>query len=157
MAERRIEATVEIEASPSQVWSLLTNFAGTAAWNPFIMSISGTLVPGGKLTVDIVPPGKNRMRFRPTIVVVEPERELRWLGRFLLPGVMDGEHYFFLEPVGLRRTRLTQGENFSGLLVGLFGGTLSATKAGFEAINVALKRRAETREPVGESSRGEPA
>ena len=145
MAERRIETSIEIEASPKKVWSLLIDFAGMTTWNPFIQSISGTLAPDSKLAVHIVPPGKSGMRFKPTVLAVESERELRWLGRLLLPGIIDGEHYFLLEPVGLERTRLTHGEKFSGILVGAFGGTLSATKDGFTATNVALKQRAETR------------
>ena len=145
MAERRIETSIEIEAPPKKAWSLLTDFAGMATWNPFIKSISGTLAPGSRLAVHTAPPGRNGMQFKPTILVANPDRELRWLGRLLLPGIFDGEHYFLLEPVGSDRMRLTHGEKFSGMLVGMFGGTLSATKDGFEAMNVALKQRAETR------------
>ena len=36
--------------------------------------------------------------------------------------------------------RLTQGEKFSGLLVGLLDSTLAATSVGFKAINMALKQ-----------------
>ncbi|MEA2859981.1 MAG: hypothetical protein QOC72_2020 [Methylobacteriaceae bacterium] len=144
MAERRIETSIEIEASPKKVWSILTDFAGMASWNPFIKSISGTLAPGSTLAVHIAPPGKSGMRFKPTVLAVKPERELRWRGQLLLPGIFDGEHYFLLEPIGSDRARLTHGEKFSGILVGLFGGTLSATEDGFKAMNVALKQRAET-------------
>jgi len=45
--------------------------------------------------------------------------------------------------VGEGRTRFTQGERFSGFLVGLLGGMLPATEAGFKAMNPALKREAE--------------
>ena len=145
MAERRIETSVEIEALPKKVWSILTDFAEMATWNPFIRSISGALAPGSRLAVHIAPPGKSGMRFKPTILAVNSERELRWLGRLLLPGIFDGEHYFLLEPIGSDKTRLTQGEKFSGILVGAFGGILSATEDGFDAMNVALKQRAETR------------
>jgi hypothetical protein len=143
MAERRIETSIEIDASPKKVWSILTDFAGMASWNPFIKSISGALAPGGTLAVHIAPPGKSGMQFKPTVLAANRERELRWLGRLLVPGIFDGEHYFLLEPIGSDRTRLTQGEKFSGILVRLFGGTLSATEDGFKAMNVALKRRAE--------------
>jgi hypothetical protein len=61
----------------------------------------------------------------------------------LFAGIFDGEHYFLLEPIGESRTRLTQGEKFSGLLVGVLSGTLSATEAGFKAMNTALKQQAE--------------
>jgi hypothetical protein len=83
------------------------------------------------------------MRFKPTVLTVRQERELRWLGHLLIPGVFDGEHYFLLEPIGDGKTRLMQGERFSGLLVGPLSGTLSATEAGFKAMNSALKREAE--------------
>jgi hypothetical protein len=69
------------------------------------------------------------------------------LGHLLVSGVFDGEHYFLLEPIGSERTRFTQGEKFSGLLVGLLGGMLSATEAGFKAMNTALKKQAERSDP----------
>jgi uncharacterized membrane protein len=41
MTERRIETSIEINAPPSRVWTLLTDFARMPAWNLFIKSISG--------------------------------------------------------------------------------------------------------------------
>jgi hypothetical protein len=143
MTERRIETGIEIDAPPSRVWMLLTDFARMPAWNPFIKSISGNLTQGARLSVYIAPPGKAGMRFKPTILSVRPDRELRWLGHLLVSGIFDGEHYFLLEPIGESRTWLRQGEKFSGLLVGLLSGTLSATEAGFKAMNTALKQHAE--------------
>jgi hypothetical protein len=143
MFERRIETEIEINAPAARVWALLTDFDGMESWNPFIRSISGTLAQGARLSVRIVPPGKSGMRFKPTVISVRPERELRWLGHLFVPGIFDGEHYFLLEPIGEQRTRLTQGEKFSGVLVGLLSGTLSATKAGFQAMNMAVKLQAE--------------
>jgi hypothetical protein len=143
MTERRIETGIEINAPPSRVWTLLTDFARMPAWNPFIKSISGRLMQGARLSVYIVPPGKSGMRFKPTVLSVRPERELRWLGHLFFAGIFDGEHYFLLEPIGESRTRLTQGEKFSGLLVGPLSGTLSATESGFKAMNTALKLQAE--------------
>ena len=146
MAERRIETDIEINAPTSRVWALLTDFARMPSWNPFIKSISGNLAQGARLAVHIVPPGSSGMHFKPTVLSVRPERELRWLGHLLVPGIFDGEHYFLLEPIGEKLTRLTQGEKFSGLLVGLLGSTLAATSAGFKAMNTALKQQAETDE-----------
>ena len=146
MAEQRIETSIEINAPPGRVWSLLTDFAGMPAWNPFIRAISGELKPGARLSVHIAPPGKSGMRFKPTVLAVQPERELRWLGRLLLPRLFDGEHYFRLEPAGAG-VRFVHGERFSGILVGIMGGALSTTSGGFEAMNTALKERAEGQEP----------
>jgi hypothetical protein len=143
MVERRIETNIEINAPAVRIWALLTDFARMSSWNPFVKSISGNLAQGDRLSVHIAPPGKAGMRFKPTVLKVRPERELRWLGHLLTPGVFDGEHYLLLEPIREGRTRLVQGEKFSGLLVGLLSGTLSATEAGFKAMNTALKREAE--------------
>jgi hypothetical protein len=143
MTERRIETDIEINAPAARVWALLTDFARMPSWNPFIQSISGNLAEGARLSVRIVPPGQSGMRFNPTVLAVRPEREFRWLGHLLIAGIFDGEHYFLLEPIGNGRTRLTQGEKFSGLLVGLLSGVLPATEAGFKAMNAALKQQAE--------------
>ena len=75
----------------------------------------------------------------------EPDRELRWLGRLLVPGIFDGEHILHIEPLDQTRSRFTQAERFSGILVRLFGSTLDKTELGFEQMNDALKARAERR------------
>lgn len=141
---RRIQTELEIDAPAEIVWKLLTDFEAMASWNPFITSISGELKPGAKLSLQVSPPGKPAMRFRPTVLAIRPERELRWRGKLLVAGIFDGEHYFLLERVAERRTRLVHGENFSGLLVGPLSGMLAATQEGFDAMNAALKRLAES-------------
>ena len=82
------------------------------------------------------------MRFRPTVIVVRPEQELRWKGAFIIPGLCDGEHYFLIEPTGTG-VRFIQGEIFTGILVGLMRSALNGTEDGFKAMNMALKQRAE--------------
>lgn len=144
MSEHRIETTTKISAGPARVWSVLTDFTQMASWNPFFRSISGELRQGGRLKVEIGAPGKSSMTFKPVVLVLNRERELRWLGRLLLPGLFDGEHYFILDAIGNDQVRFTQGERFSGLLVGPLRGTLSETEKGFAAMNSALKARAES-------------
>jgi len=86
------------------------------------------------------------MMFRPRVVAVDEARELRWLGRLLLPGVFDGEHRFALHPLAEGRTRFERGERFAGLLVPLVRGRLDGdTRRGFDEMNAALKARAQSR------------
>jgi hypothetical protein len=138
-----IETSIEIAASPSRVWSVLTDFAAYPQWNPFITRIAGFARAGQRIVVTIQPPGRKAMMFRPVVLTATPDLELRWRGRLLMPGLFDGEHIFRLSPSG-DGCRLDHGEAFSGLLAGLLGGTLPATRRGFIAMNEALKARAES-------------
>lgn len=140
----RVETQIEINASAGRVWSLLIDFPGHARWNPFMRSIEGVAAAGATLNVLIQPAGAKGMRFRPTVLVVDSRRELRWKGKLLWPGLFDGEHSFVLEPKSDDRLIFRHGEVFSGLLVPLFRRSLDgATRQSFIAMNEALKRQAE--------------
>jgi hypothetical protein len=139
-----IQTEIDIESTPERLWSILTDFPAQSSWNPFIRSIEGPVTTGGRLTVTIQPAGAKPMTFHPTVLVVTPNVELRWLGHFLFRGIFDGEHYFQIAQSTPGRVRFVQGEKFSGLLVSLAKATLErGTRAGFIAMNQALKNRAE--------------
>ena len=141
---RLIETAMHIRAPAARVWSILTDFPAYPGWNPFITAAEGELSPGARLKITIAPPGHRPMTFRPVVLVVTPEYELRWLGRLLMPGLFDGEHAFGLEQQP-ESCRVLHGERFSGFLLPFIGKQLfEATRQGFEAMNTALKQRAET-------------
>ncbi len=139
-----LETAILIKTPPQRVWEILTDFPRMAEWNPFLPSILGAPVQGSRLTVTIVPVGKAAMVIKPRVLVATPGRELRWRGQLFLPGIFDGEHYFTIEPEGEGGSRLRHGERFSGLLVPIVmnSGLMTATRAGFDAMNAALKKRA---------------
>jgi hypothetical protein len=140
----QILSEIDIGATSERVWSILTDFVAYPSWNPFIRSISGDIETGRRLAVSIQPVGGRAMTFRPTVLRVQPNSELRWIGHFLFPGIFDGEHFFKVAASTSGGVRLTQGEIFSGVLVGLAKSSLDrGTKAGFVAMNDALKARAE--------------
>lgn len=139
---RLIDTHVEIAAPTARVWDVLTDFARFPEWNPFITRIDGSPEPGVRLRVEIKPPGKSAMTFTPIVLAARPGKELRWRGRLLLPGIFDGEHAFELAERG-GTCSFRQSERFTGLLVPLLGGALAATERGFQAMNAALKKRAE--------------
>jgi hypothetical protein len=139
-----IQTEIEIAATPERLWSILTDLSAYPSWNPFIRSITGHIERGQRLAVSIQPAGGRTMTFRPTVLLAAPNTELRWLGHLLLPGIFDGEHYFKMAPSTPGRVRFTQGEKFSGVLVAFAKASLDrGTKAGFVAMNAALKARAE--------------
>ena len=142
---RTLDTHIEIAAPPETVWAILTDFETFERWNPFIVKIAGPAVEGRRLEIRLHPPQGRPMTFRPALLRVRPERELRWLGHLAIPGLFDGEHIFLIEPVEAG-VRFTQREEFRGVLVPLLWKQLdSSTRAGFEAMNEALKVRAEAR------------
>jgi len=152
MPSYQIETEIEINATPAAVWNVLTDFAAYPDWNPFIRSIQGEIAQGEQIEVRIQPSGAKSMTFRPTVLVAEADRELRWLGRLLLPGVFDGEHRFVIEKLADDRVLFQHSENFSGILLPLLRSGLGKdTKRGFLEMNLALKARAEGTDLQGES------
>ena len=139
-----VRTEIEIESTPERVWTILVDFPAHPEWNPFVRSIKGVAKKGEQLAVSIQPAGGKAMTFRPTVLVAAPNQELRWLGRLIIPGLFDGEHYFQIVPIAPGRVRFVHGEKFSGFLVVLAKSRLDGgTKAGFVAMNHALKARAE--------------
>jgi hypothetical protein len=142
---KEIHTEIEINASAERVWRELTDFAAYHEWNPFVRRVEGEVRVGARLHVFIRPPGGREMSFRPTVLVAEPNRELRWLGHLWLPGIFDGEHSFVIETLEDRRVRFVHRERFNGLLVSLLSKMLDRdTRRGFEEMNRALKLRAES-------------
>jgi hypothetical protein len=141
---REIATEIEIVSSAARVWEVLTRFDAYPEWNPFIRRASGELREGGRLEVFIQPPGAKGMTFRPVLLRVSSQRELRWLGRLWLPRLFDGEHAFTIEALEGDRVRFVQRECFRGILVPLLWRSLDrGVRRGFEEMNRALKQRAE--------------
>jgi hypothetical protein len=94
-------------------------------------------------------PGRRPATSRPQVLEADPGRGLRWLGRLLFPGLFDGEHHFTIEPTGPGRVRLTQRQEFRGLLVPLLQAMIAEpTEESFHRMNRALKARAEQPAPA---------
>lgn len=142
--QHELHTEINIGAAPEVVWHALTDLDAYAGWNPFITSSSGEIKVGTKLVNRLEPPGGRPMTFKPIVTVVEDRRVFEWLGSLGVRGVFDGRHRFELEPTA-SGTKLTQRETFGGVLVRFFRKSLdSRTKSGFDAMNRALRARAES-------------
>ena len=136
-----IKTSIIIKATPEQVWAELTDFAAYASWNPFLKEVSGEVAVGKKIKINA-----DGMTFKPKVLVFDAHKELKWIGRLILPGIFDGTHRFVLIDNGDGTTTLEHSEDFSGILVPLFKKKLlKETKANFEAMNQKLKERVEQR------------
>lgn len=141
---KELNNEVKINASAQRVWHLLTDFARFPQWNPFIHLVSGELKTGAQLEVTLQPSGASRTTSRPTVLKAEPNHELRWIERSLIPGLLNVEHIFTIKQLDTTHVRFTQREIRTGLLAPLHArGRTTDTRRGLKEMNQALKTRAE--------------
>jgi hypothetical protein len=141
---KTIKTEIDIEAPAETVWAILSDTDSFPKWNPFITRLDGDLRVGAHLATTIQPPGGRAMTFRPMVKSFVPGRELSWLGHLWVPGLFDGRHRFTIENIDTGKVRFRQEEDFAGILVPFMGSALRKTRHGFEAMNQALKERAES-------------
>jgi hypothetical protein len=142
---KTIETKVVIDSSAEKIWNILTNFEEYELWNPFMTKVVGDTSLGSKIEVNIkTMSGKNRTYY-PIITKCETEKELRWKGKSILPGIFDGERIFTLESSDDHRVLFSHKEIFSGLGVKFVGNKLDENlRESFVKMNEALKARAES-------------
>lgn len=141
--KHHLETQIDITAPPETVWGILTDLEAYSDWNPFVVSAEGNVAVGERLTNRMQPPGSRAMTFKPTVTAVEPGKKFEWLGHLIVPGIFDGRHSFELEATS-SGTRLVHSEHFNGILVRFMRKMVDGgTRQGFEAMNAALKTRAE--------------
>ncbi|MBH63021.1 MAG: hypothetical protein CL569_11380 [Alphaproteobacteria bacterium] len=132
-----------IEASPTRVWDVLTDFGRYTEWNPLFQSAEGSLTSSSRVRLTHKPPFGRSIKLRGRIVRLEPERELILRTGSALPGLYRSETGFRLEAAeGV--VRLHHHESFGGLAMGIVAGANGIKmQEGCYALNLAIKRRSE--------------
>jgi hypothetical protein len=137
----QISATIEIAAAPEHVWAVLADLASYPQWHPVFREASGRLAAGNRITLTSTQPATDRtMTAKVKVLTAEPAAELRWVSSVL--GLMRSERSFTLSPAG-GGTRLVQAGTYRGLFARFPAKTIVRIQDGFEAINQAIKQRAE--------------
>ena len=145
-----ISTTIEIAATPENVWAVLTDLASYAEWHPMYQAATGHLAAGSTLTITSTHPSTGRaMTAKVKVLTAEPDTELRWTSKML--GLPISERIFRLSPTG-DGTSLVQAETYQGLGGGRGRGGRSTfalidrIRGTFAAINEAIKQQAEARQ-----------
>jgi hypothetical protein len=147
MFSKEVVTSIEIEASAERVWKVLTDLNSFPQWNPMIRWAKGEVRPDVKLTVRFEPEGSRGYTFTPKLLIVEPNRQLRWLGYPRIPKFIDTEHYWIIEKLTNEKTHLIHGAVIYGWLTPLSWRTFVRKSTGpFEEMNRAHKRRAELKD-----------
>jgi hypothetical protein len=140
MKELRTE--IEIQATPEKVWQILTDLDKYPQWHPYARAVGKTVI-GEQVDLTIKSASKE-MVLHCKVTKAEPNRELRWKYHVGLNALFSGEHSFIIEPLDANRVRFVDREVFGGVLVPLQAKDIDTnSKNGFEAMDKALKARAE--------------
>jgi hypothetical protein len=133
-----VSSSTTVQGPKREVWAVLTDFERYDEWNPVVTSAVGEAVEGGDLDLEVVLPGHDPESLDAKVLIVRPERKLRWQDRLLLPGLRDWEYEFALEPLEDGRVLVVQQLRVEGLLA-----PFADTDAAEEALELAAAALAE--------------
>lgn len=139
----RVEDRIGIQAPAEVIWEIVSDLERWAEWNPTYPRASGTLRIGETLSATLVLPGQPPQELRPTVLDWVPNMQLHWQLK-LLGGAIRTIRYIEIEALTETNSIVDNGEIFGGLLGPSLGRRMGRTlRRGFNAMNVALKARAE--------------
>ena len=146
---KEIKTQIIINASAEKVWAVLTDFNNYPKWNPFIRSLTGNVVVGSIIEAKLQAPKASAMTVKPKVLAFDKNKEFRWRGQLLMPGIFTGEHKFEIIDNKNGSCTFIQSEKFTGILVPFFKKMLdSSTTDGFNLMNRALKQRTEQKDGI---------
>jgi hypothetical protein len=141
--KKDIRTEIEINASAAKVWQILSDFESFPRWNPFVVKVLGKPKEGEILQIEVQLPESRLMKFTPTVLKAELNKELRWVGTMPL-GAFRGEHFYQIESLNENKVRFIHGEHFSGWMVRLIWAIVGKqTEKGYWIMNEAIKKEAE--------------
>lgn len=108
-----------IEATPEQVWSVLTDTERYGDWNDIIVKIDGKIQDQGKVDVLFKAGPKAKPQLYLNTLFVEPGVEFYW-SQVQAMGIKD-RHCFRVELVEGNKTRFIQSDQAQGGMTWLFG------------------------------------
>ncbi|CDK27992.1 unnamed protein product [Kuraishia capsulata CBS 1993] len=148
-----ISTEILINASAKVVRAAVLDFESYPEWNPFVKKVKIISEPepqsvaerpqaGSQLEVIVLPEGGSQKTFTTEVLVNTPER-FQWIGTLVSTWLFSGRHSFDFTKIDDNTTKLIQKEEFVGAFVPLIKYALGGTEEGFNAMNVALKKRVE--------------
>lgn len=141
---QEVQSHIDIEAPASLVWAILADFGSYRRWNPLIRGVLGHTAAGAEIEIRLRSTAGQDVSIRSTVVRVREPRELRWLERWTMPGLFSSEHRFQIETLPDGGVRFHHGERVRGFMVPLLNRRRRLRgQPGFDAMNTALKQRAE--------------
>lgn len=137
-----VNTSIDIDATPAEVWAVLTDLPAHDEWNPFMSHAEGQLREGSKFAFD-ARVGARRLKIKARFRKVDPERELSWggPGSRIVGKIVRAHHWIRLTPIE-GGTRVDHGEEFRGVVSRILGDRIvREVRPTYERMNQALAER----------------
>jgi len=139
----RIEDRIGVQAPAELIWEIVRDLHLWEEWNPTYTRAVGEVRIGEILTLDLALPGQPVQQIRPRVMEWVPNEQLHWQLK-LMGGMIKTVRYIEITSLSEAGCIVDNGEIFGGLMGPSLGKRMgSVVRRGFQAMNEALKARAE--------------
>jgi uncharacterized protein YndB with AHSA1/START domain len=136
---KAFEATTVIDATPDQVWPVLTDGAGWTSWDSGVDTVEGRIAPGETLKITVAAnPGR---AFPVKVSEFDPPARMVFSGGMPL-GLFRGTRTYTLTAEG-SGTRFRMREEYTGPMAGMITKSIPDLQPSFEQFVNGLKARVE--------------
>ena len=133
------ETSIDIDASPDQVWRVLADATSWPTWDSGVLRVEGTVADGNKITLtSSVDPER---AFAIKVTEVSPPRRMVFSGGMPLR-LFRGVRTYELSPDGTT-TRFTMREDYSGPMAPMVTRSMPDLQPSFDQFAAGLKARVE--------------
>ena len=114
LGHKSVFTEILIEASPDEVWAVITDAASYGDWNSVIIEAKGTYGQNATIENLVVENDGSQAWITSKVELFDPPRHLNQFGGYL--GIITFDHHYILQPVD-GGTRVIQREDYTGLYV----------------------------------------
>ncbi len=142
-SHRKVYTEIIIDASPKEVWAVLTNFESYKVWSSFFKGMTGEIKNNGKvITTFQMNPKKDKLARNEHVLLYNKGKSFGWSDTLLL-GIKDN-HYFSLEETSNGKTRFIQTDEFKNGATWLLGRYITnLVRQRYSEFNISLKEEVE--------------
>ncbi|MBL8770013.1 MAG: SRPBCC domain-containing protein [Phenylobacterium sp.] len=138
-----MEDRIGIQAPAEVIWDIVYDIDRWHEWNPTYTRAAGAVRIGEILTLTLELPGQAAQEIRPKVLEWVPGEQLHWQ-LSMMGGMIRTLRYLEISPLHETGCIVDNGEIFGGLMGPSLGKRVGrSVRQGFQAMNQALKARAE--------------
>ncbi len=112
VGRKEVRTEIFINATPGEVWAVLTDAPGYKDWNPVLVPVEGNYKEGTTLKYKMIQPDGKQSIVESKVVKMRPQVELNQFGG--IPLVLTFDHHWVLEPTE-GGTNVIQWEQYRGI------------------------------------------